>query len=74
MSYGAIRVIFNSPLKREEALRFSESVINKLPVTLQPNKLYFKSWCYFKPETCSYSLCDGHEFKFKVNGGRPMSI
>ena len=48
--------------KRVEALRFSKSLCNKLTVTMQPHILYLKIWCYFKPETCSYLLCESHAF------------
>ena len=46
-------------------LPFSESVSNKLTITLQPHKLYLKTWCYFEAETCSYLLCENHEFRFR---------
>ena len=39
---------------------------------MQPHILYLQIWCYFKAETCSYLLCESHEFRFKVVGD--MSI
>ena len=35
---------------------------------MQPNILYLQIWCYFKAETCSYLLCENHEFRFKDVG------
>ena len=53
-------------------LRFSESVSNKLTITLQPHKLYLKIWCYFEAHTFSYLLCEIHEFRFRDAGGRSL--
>ena len=51
-----------------ETLHFSKSLHNKLTVTIQPHKLATKSLCYFKAVTCSYLLCENHEFRFKFVG------
>ena len=39
-------------------------------ITMQPHILYWylQIWCYFKAETCSYLLCESHEFRFEVVG------
>ena len=41
-----------------------------MTITLQPHKLYLKTWCYFKAETFRYLMCENPEFRFRDAGGR----